>query len=542
MARDPMVEVELVAAPGSPSGGTADVGAPVEAAAAGPEPARARRRRRLLVAGVATVVAGLVATQAVLDARERAAYARVADVPGVLLPVGDGLEPLWPADRVVAAGEWAMTTWNSPLARSDGVALGAAFDDDGVPRAGAFDGTTGEVLWSVPLAGAEPLQVHDSGGWWIHCDVTTGGRDLLACLVPLRHVPAEPVEDDDPAGTGSVVATAAELVVLDAHTRAEVLRVEVEPTATFTLLGDLVVTARAAPDLSTTVAARDLLTGAEEWSRTTPPGTARAPRHGDPRESTPRLATLGETLLVQHGTSVERLAADGTLVSTAPVDVGEQDFAFFHVARERLAVLQVYAPGSGSGRALVLDPDGAWVELPDSEPVRLTVDDGSEPDLLLLSGRDGPGGTGEPDGIGGSSGLVAWDVREEEVRWSLPSEPADAALVLDGTVYLSTTQGTLVALDLEDGTELWRAEPGPDEPWPADYSPGVATDGRILLLLRDRNAAGAAQVPTATAFAIGDGRRLWSQALPDGIDWTTSAGRVLLGRGGDEGLVRQAFG
>ncbi|GEA88159.1 PQQ-binding-like beta-propeller repeat protein [Cellulomonas cellasea] len=528
MARDPMVEVELVAAPGSPSGAPTGAHAPVASTDPSPDRTRDRRRGRLLVAGAAAVAAGLLVTQAVLDARERAAYARVADLPGVLLPVGDGLEPLWPADGAATAGEWAVTTWNGPRGRSDGLALGATFDADGVPRAGAFDATTGEVLWSVELAEPDPVLAAEGTEWWIHCESTPAGRHLLACVVPQQHVAAQPDEDPDVVeGDRPPVPTAAELVVLDARTHEEVLRVAVAPLATLTLVGDLVVTAHAGPDRSMTVAARDLRTGADVWSHTTPPGTAREPRHGDPRESTPMLGRLGETVVVQGGASVVRLAADGSLVSTSPLDAGEQDFAYVHVARERHAVLQVYPRESGSGRAHLLDADGAWVDLPVTEPVRLPVDDGSEPDLLLLSGSDG---------------IVAYDVRAREVRWELASTSGDVALVLGGNLYLSTRQGGLVALDLADGTELWRAELGPDERWPGGYSPEIATDGRAVLLLHDQDTGGPGQGPTVTAHALADGRRLWSQPLPDGVDYLGPAGRVLMGRGGDDGRVVQAFG
>jgi hypothetical protein len=111
-----MVEVELVAAPGSPPGAPTGAHAPVAPTDPSPDRARDRRRGRLLVAGAAAVVAGLLVTQAVLDARERAAYARVADVPGVPTvtahaladgrrlwsqPLPDGVDHLGPAGRVL---------------------------------------------------------------------------------------------------------------------------------------------------------------------------------------------------------------------------------------------------------------------------------------------------------------------------------------------------------------------------------------------------------------------------------------------------------
>src|SRR5450830_675384 len=62
------------------------------------DPAAARRwarRRRWALAVAATLVVGLVGTQVVLDARERAHLAHLATVPGVLAPVDKSIGTLW---------------------------------------------------------------------------------------------------------------------------------------------------------------------------------------------------------------------------------------------------------------------------------------------------------------------------------------------------------------------------------------------------------------------------------------------------------------
>ena len=79
MARGDMQEVELL-------DGDEDVTGQVET------PARPRRVHRWwLAAGVAVVAVSLVGTQLVVDAREDAAAARLAAVPGAFPPVGDEL-------------------------------------------------------------------------------------------------------------------------------------------------------------------------------------------------------------------------------------------------------------------------------------------------------------------------------------------------------------------------------------------------------------------------------------------------------------------
>ena len=163
MSREPRVEVQLV------EGGPSDPQGPVpDAVDAGPADERVARRTswlrpRTLVAGALVVAAGLAGTQAVLDARERAAYARFADVPGVVAPLSPDVEVLWrpETDHVGVLLRGSRD--------ADGQSLGARFGETGVPSAVAFDPGTGERAWSVPLGAADTLVARTPAVPWVPC-------------------------------------------------------------------------------------------------------------------------------------------------------------------------------------------------------------------------------------------------------------------------------------------------------------------------------------------------------------------------------------
>src|SRR4051794_17676621 len=118
-------------------------------AAVPPPPARARRR--WWVAAVAgSVVLGVLAFQAVADARDRAAVARLADVPGVLAPIDESMPVLWRSDSL------GDVVW-SPTA-THGAIIGPVVHDDGSQHVVAHDLATGEELWSTELYGPDPVR------------------------------------------------------------------------------------------------------------------------------------------------------------------------------------------------------------------------------------------------------------------------------------------------------------------------------------------------------------------------------------------------
>src|SRR4051794_39558428 len=112
---------------------------------------RARGRARWWMAAVAcSAVLGVLAFQAVADARDRAAVARLADVPGVLAPIDESMPVLWRSDSL------GDVVW-SPTA-THGAIVGPVVHDDGSQHLVAHDLATGEELWSTELYGPDPAR------------------------------------------------------------------------------------------------------------------------------------------------------------------------------------------------------------------------------------------------------------------------------------------------------------------------------------------------------------------------------------------------
>ncbi|KGM00663.1 PQQ-binding-like beta-propeller repeat protein, partial [Cellulomonas cellasea] len=457
-------------------------------------------RPRTLVAGVLVVVAGLAGTQAVLDARERAADARFADVPGVVAPLSPDLGVLWRPRP-----EQMDVLW-SGLQEAGGLGVGARFDESGAPSAVALDPRTGDIVWSVPLGDADPVLADTLILPRVPCDVSDG---LLVCLVGSAYGPATPregsVEGDEPAP----VPGRAELVVLDASDGAVVRRAPEEVGTTLLALGDVVVTARVEPDASIAVRTLDARSGDEAWTHTTPPGTATPSDAELGGDGAPAVTPVGDAVLVHAGDGGVRLAADGTVEATyAPVTDGDEDAALT-VARGH--VLR-HSDGRGAGELLA--DDGTSTALPAGSPHQLSVDDGTEPDLLLLPSRSG-------------DGLDGWDARTSRLRWSRPDVPYSGAAMLDGTLYVANAGGA-VALDPADGTTRWRSEAPPaGSSLAVSSTVSLLTDGRVLGVVGQRVSG----PPVVLAFTLSDGRLAWTAELPGDVQSVLVAGRVVIGWG-----------
>lgn len=103
--------------------------------------------------------------------------------------------------------------------------------------------------------------------------------------------------------------------------------------------------------------------------------------------------------------------------------------------------------------------------------------------------------------VGGDGGrVIALDADDGSEVWTL--EPAGnvqaAPAVGDGVVYLATDAGDLHALDIADGTERWLADLG----GPIRTSPAVA-DGTLYVAVGD----------TVRALALGDGSERWTATV-----------------------------
>lgn len=494
-----MVEVELVGgdepAPDAPADDVPS--GPGTAAADGTPGTPPRRvRARTVVAGAAVLVAALAGTQAALDARERAEVARYAQVPGVLPPLGEGLEARWEPGL---GDVLAMYTG----AEVDGLSLGARFEDSGAQNAVALDPATGDVRWSTQLRGPEELLVDAVENLQaVPCDATTGEAPLLVCVVGGRYVrPSVPPESyGGDTSLPTPVPQEAELVVLDAATGDVVRRTPEQPPTGMLVVGGTVVTASSATDGSLEVRARDVRTGAVAWEQALPAGTAE--REWAQAGQTPYLVPAGDTVLAVLGTAAVRFGADGTLLGTTPASSAEVG-AVVEPARGDRVVRRGFGVSGGEAVSL-LSPDGTSTVLPEGRLRTLSVDDGSEPDVLLL--------TGAPDADGG---LLAWDAGTAEVRWVVDDLLVSDALVLGGVAYLVAYDGSLRAVELDDGATRWSTRPararGADDD-PAT-SPTLLTDGRSLVVVGRRTGSSAVQ-----AYALRDGRPTWTGTLPFQVD------------------------
>src|SRR4051794_40038531 len=73
-------------------------------------PTGRRRRRWWWLVAPAAVLAVAFAGQQAIDARARAADARIAALPGAVAPVGDRLEVLWHTDPADASLAWGPSS------------------------------------------------------------------------------------------------------------------------------------------------------------------------------------------------------------------------------------------------------------------------------------------------------------------------------------------------------------------------------------------------------------------------------------------------
>lgn len=517
MSREPRVEVQLVEDVTSAPPGSAPAAGSERVDGAGATAHRAARRPswlrpRTVVAGALVVAAGLAGTQAVLDARERAAYARFADVPGVVAPLSPDLGVLWRPDD----GQLRVL-WGAQL-DADGRGVGVRFDEAGVPSAVALDPRTGTQAWSSRVGGADPVVAGSPYAPRVPCHVSD--EPLLVCLVGSGYVAAPPPEDEPVEGYDPTpVPSRVELVVLDASDGEVVRRAPEEVGTGLHVLGDLVVTARVQADASIEVRAHDARSGDEAWTHTTPPGTATTSDTEVGGDGAPFLTPVGEAVLVHAGDGGVRIAPDGTPEATYLPDADGDVTGALTAARGH--VLRHAYRGDAPE---VLADDGTGTAMPAGFPLRLSVDDGSDPDLLLLPSRSG-------------SGVDAWDARTSRLRWSRPDVRVDDTVLLDGTLYVASGLGA-VALDPADGTTRWTSETPPAASLlSASSTATLLTDGRVLAVVGQRVSG----PPVMQAFALSDGRLAWTAELPGDVQKVLVAGRAVLGWGSG-GATRVVLG
>lgn len=416
-----------------------------------------RRHWRGLATGAAVLV--LVLPSAVQTAQERHRLAGLADVPGIVGPLGGPLHALWadlrPDSATYEVGGVLVGTWRS--------------ETEGAVVRGV-DAQTGARVWSLPVAGPH--------AWGDQCALADGAGDgphraMLACVV-VDQAPAPPVDHPDT----STHATKVHLAVIDPRTGHVLATYPATPTDTISSLGtDIAI--GSVVDGRSEVTRFDPRTARTVW--TAHPTSASAP---DVALTGARVSSSGDGLLVDAGARLWELSAAGAVVhewSGLPVDDGSsiRTTPGGHVVRT------TYAPSGGGSTTTDLGT-GATIVTPPGQQVITGTDDGSAPLLLLTSG----------------AALTAWDLATGELRWTTEGA-VSAVVVLDGTVY-SIGAGVLRAQDAQTGAVRWTVHGD------AAASASLETDGRSLLVL---GAAAASSGSLLRAVDLRDGSSRWTSSL-----------------------------
>lgn len=450
-----------------------------------------RPRRWWPVVVVAGLALALVATQAVLSARDRAELARVTALPGVLPAVGPDVAELWRVDEA----DVGLLTAGTEIA---GSLVGVRTEPDGAQSATALDPATGAVRWIVPLSDPDPvLAVRGARASTTACAPVPGTETQVACLV------TDVVLSLGGGGrlTYSRPPSQSRVVVVDAVEGRVLADRPTAPALGFAVLPGLVVVASPAPDGHAEVVAQDLGTGAVRWSYTSP--RPQVDPAGD--VSGFGLFALADLVgVVEAGAQVTLLASDGAVARERV----RYDRLSHDEAGTRIELLAGY--GTNRVATTIVRPDRADVVIP-GRLVHRAVDDGSLPGVELTEG----------------SRMQARDASTGALLWTADTHTSGPVLVLHGRVYCTSGEGPggLVAFDGRTGTAAWTASAGT-----YDQLARLMTDGQVLLVgltPMDGTSAG-----TLAAFALADGRPLWQVPLPDGLNAAGTQGRLLVASSG----------
>lgn len=446
-------------------------------------PARSRRGLWWVAAGAAVVALSLVGTQLVVDAREDAAAARLASVPGVFPPLGDELVVVRTISQADAEALW------SGVVIGDGRTAALLVAQDGSQSFTAIDQRTGEAVWSTLLVGPDPRRAASpEGGYggWCQGDVAREEPATVAvCLATdgFVHYEDDGTEERHPATTSRAV-------VVDLGDGHVITEWAVEEGSQLAVVGDLVVVGTRDAERGVVVVAHDARTGAEQWRY-------QEAVDDDDADSPERqywgLFAAGATIAVYDGggllllsSSTGQLVRDDLRAATREASFGTDPVT------GTFAITSYAGTGARTTTLLAPDADPAGDVVLRGEPVPVTVDDGSLPGVMLTY----------------LSHAYAWDRRTGEELWEAEVQPSGNALVIRGRVYL-TTSTEIVALDGRSGDVVWRT------PLPSYGAGSLATDGRDLLLLSpEYDGSGEAGL---TVLDVASGAETRTVAFPDGV-------------------------
>jgi outer membrane protein assembly factor BamB len=425
------------------------------------------------------VVAAVVVVPVVDASRERTRLAALAQVPGVLQPLHAGLRVLYS----MAGNDKDAAALRDGFLLGDGVVGSLSVFGENTEVVG-LDAATGSRRWSTPLG--------DRDAWGDAVPWCTPAGGVVACQVtggPGR------------AGGATVAATWA-LDPADGHllrTHAYGDHVRAVVAGGLMVVAAQVAGADRAPatgpwTVTWRVTGEDPATGSARWTWTSPPLAVSAeddpfdPFH-DPADYGSRLWATTDDAVLRIGDDTWLLGPDGTLrlhvARPGGWSVAEtRGGSFVRQPMERGAV-QLSRP-----RELLVD-DGSWRPL-DGIPLPTTVDDGSAPDLILMTTTSSAG-----------TALTAVDRHTGSTRWQASLGAAVtgplrslSGMVLEGRVL--TGLEDLRGLDAATGSPLWTV---------AGAGGWLSTDGSVVVVAT----SDAQGFPLGVAaYSPGDGRARWS--------------------------------
>ena len=454
-----------------------------EEAEPGAAPAR-RSRRTALIAVALVVVVTLAGAQWFVTARERAAIAALATLPGVLAPVDEHLdvERRVPADD---AAELFGYAGGSLKRAADGSQSFTAAAGPGPPR-----------CWDRPPRSPSTTPTTSSPAATA-CPTTRPARTRappapIVCLVSDGGLVFDMEADD-----GSLVrvpATTTQVMVLSAAdgTIAASWPVDVGDAPTvFAVLDDAVAIASTATT-GTTVdparrAHRRLTLVALE-----PDPRRRGDHRGRVLERRPVPGGRPCSRYAPREQPLTLIAADGTVVRELPGTIGDG----FGLATDERGRLTVQSMVDGQQRTILLadDADPAHDVTVDGNLAYAVLDDGSVPGLLLTYDTE----------------LHAWDRSTGEERWSDDTVvSASSVLIMRGRVFVLTSR-VVAAFDGDSGRKLW-ATTAEDGVAPST----ISTDGRHLLVTLEPTLADAS--PALVAYDPASGTEVFRSPYPAGV-------------------------
>ncbi|WP_407345495.1 PQQ-binding-like beta-propeller repeat protein [Pengzhenrongella phosphoraccumulans] len=487
-----------------------------------------RRARRWwpLAAGLAFV---LLTTTVVADRREHRRLAALADVPGVLAPLGDSVTERWHIDD---PSYWLLGSTAT-------MAIGVVDRPDGSGAVVGRDATTGNVAWEAatrpagPTNGRSPCVLSRPAP---PSDGAPAGTAVVVC------VPVDETERITTSGAEMDVPSKARLLVIDATDGAVLVDRPTDPstivTSASTYTGtsartgvdaDLVTT-RVLPDGRAQVSRASAWDAPARWTFTTPDPLGSHVPLGTDHASRYQVwgYAAGDLVLVAayplNGEDKGQswvLDADGTVLRPANGgDPSTGNAGGFGVLRAGELLVE---PGTTSGTSTLTHLATGRTLQVDAQPFDALPDDGSLDDLVLAQSQN--------------DDLIAYDLTTGTARWTVPSPGIYRAMIIDGRV-IRVEDDHLVSYDGRSGRTVWskKIPSTTTGSYGSMMAPSAFTDGRVVLLADSgpSDSTSSGEPVKVTAYGLDDGRTLWTSTLPPGVQLYERDG-ALYGQS-DEGI------